>query len=87
MNDKCGLLVNSSRGIIFASSGDDFAKKASEKALELQKQMEPVVVVVTTVNREHVPHSLVAMESKVRVKLVTTEEVMVILMLVSQIVL
>lgn len=43
MNDKCGLLVNSSRGIIFASSGDDFAEKAGEKALELQKQMEKLL--------------------------------------------
>jgi orotidine-5'-phosphate decarboxylase len=43
MNDKCGLLVNSSRGIIFASNGDDFAEKAGEKALELQKQMEKLL--------------------------------------------
>jgi orotidine-5'-phosphate decarboxylase len=43
MNDKCGLLVNSSRGIIFASSGDDFAEKAGVKALELQKQMEKLL--------------------------------------------
>jgi len=43
MNDKCGLLVNSSRGIIFASQEDDFAEKAGEKALELQKQMEKLL--------------------------------------------
>ncbi len=35
----CGLLVNSSRGIIYASSGEDFAKKAAEKARILQKEM------------------------------------------------
>lgn len=35
----CGLLVNSSRGIIYASSGEKFAEKARENALELQQQM------------------------------------------------
>ena len=40
MNDHCGLLVNSSRGIIYASSEKDFAMIAGEKALELQQQME-----------------------------------------------
>ena len=35
----CGLLVNSSRGIIFASNGEDFAEVAAEKAKELQQQM------------------------------------------------
>lgn len=36
----CGLLVNSSRGIIYASSGEDFAEAAASKAKELQQQME-----------------------------------------------
>ncbi|MBI9060383.1 MAG: orotidine-5'-phosphate decarboxylase [Marinilabiliaceae bacterium] len=40
MNDKCGLLVNSSRGIIYAGDGEDFADKAREAAIEVQKQME-----------------------------------------------
>ena len=35
----CGLLVNSSRGIIYASSKDDFAEVAGKKAQELQEQM------------------------------------------------
>jgi len=39
MNDTCGLLVNSSRGIIYASNGLDFAQVAQEKAIELQVQM------------------------------------------------
>ncbi len=43
MNDKCGLLVNSSRGIIFASKEEDFAEIAREKSLELQKQMEKLL--------------------------------------------
>lgn len=39
MNSECGLLVNSSRGIIYASQENDFAEKAAAKALELQRQM------------------------------------------------
>lgn len=38
-NDQIGLLVNSSRGIIYASSGTDFAEKARGEALKLQQQM------------------------------------------------
>ena len=40
MNEECGLLVNSSRGIIYASQENDFAEKAAEKARELQIQMD-----------------------------------------------
>ena len=40
MTDQCGLIVNSSRGIIFASQETDFAKVAGEKANEVQQQME-----------------------------------------------
>jgi orotidine-5'-phosphate decarboxylase len=39
MNSDCGLLVNSSRGIIYASNGEDFAQVAASKAHELQQQM------------------------------------------------
>ena len=39
MTKDCGLLVNSSRGIIYASGGEDFAAVAAEKAHELQQQM------------------------------------------------
>ncbi len=39
MNSHCGLLVNSSRGIIYASSSQDFAKVARQKSLELQTRM------------------------------------------------
>ena len=39
MTRECGLLVNSSRGIIYASSGEDFATVAAQKAKELQEQM------------------------------------------------
>lgn len=35
----CGLLVNSSRGIIYASNGEDFADAARAEALRLQQQM------------------------------------------------
>jgi orotidine-5'-phosphate decarboxylase len=40
MTSKCGLLVNSSRGIIFADSTDIFDKIAAEKAYEVQSEME-----------------------------------------------
>jgi orotidine-5'-phosphate decarboxylase len=40
MTNKCGLLVNSSRGIIFADSTENFAKVAAEKAKEMQQEME-----------------------------------------------
>lgn len=39
MTKDCGLLVNSSRGIIYAGNGKDFADVAAQKAQELQKQM------------------------------------------------
>ena len=39
MNNTCGLLVNSSRGIIYAGSGMDFASVAKNKSKELQSQM------------------------------------------------
>ena len=43
MTDECGLLVNSSRGIIHASNGQDFAAVAAEKAKELQQEMEKLL--------------------------------------------
>ncbi len=39
LNKDCGLLVNSSRGIIYASNGEDFAQRAAEEAQKLQLQM------------------------------------------------
>lgn len=39
MNKDCGLLVNSSRGIIYASQDENFAVKAGEEAQKLQKEM------------------------------------------------
>jgi orotidine-5'-phosphate decarboxylase len=39
MTKDCGLLVNSSRGIIYACSDDHFAEVAGNKARELQQQM------------------------------------------------
>ena len=43
MNDKVGLLVNSARAIIYASKGTDFAEKAMEEALAVQKEMESII--------------------------------------------
>jgi len=40
LSESCGLLVNSSRSIIFASSGEDFAERAREEAKKLQSEME-----------------------------------------------
>lgn len=39
LTSQCGLLVNSSRGIIYASSGTDFASAARAQALDLQQKM------------------------------------------------
>ena len=39
MNKDCGLLVNASRSILYASNGEDFADKAREEALKMQKEM------------------------------------------------
>ena len=39
MNKDCGLLVNSSRGIIYADNTENFAKVAGEKAKDLQLEM------------------------------------------------
>ncbi len=38
-NKDIGLLVNASRSIIFASSGNDFAERAGEEAEKLQNEM------------------------------------------------
>jgi orotidine-5'-phosphate decarboxylase len=42
-NEDCGLLVNSSRAIIYASNGGDFAEKASEVAKKVQQEMEVIL--------------------------------------------
>ncbi|MEM6522911.1 MAG: orotidine-5'-phosphate decarboxylase [Bacteroidota bacterium] len=39
MNKECGLLVNSTRGIIYASGGKDFARVASSEARKIQQEM------------------------------------------------
>ena len=43
MTPRCELLVNSSRGIIYADSTEDFAKVAGEKAREVQDQMQKLL--------------------------------------------
>lgn len=40
MNTHCGLIVNSSRGIIFADTTENFAVRAGEEARKLQQDME-----------------------------------------------
>lgn len=43
MNSHVGLLINSSRGIIYASNGTDFAEAARNEALKLQKAMKIIL--------------------------------------------
>ena len=43
MNANVGLLINSSRAIIYASKGTDFAEKAREEALKMQQEMEGII--------------------------------------------
>jgi len=43
LNKDCGLLVNSSRSIIYASKGLDFAKTAQLEALKLQQEMAQIL--------------------------------------------
>lgn len=43
MNSRCGLLVNSSRGIIYADNTERFAEAAAEKAHEIQQEMDALL--------------------------------------------
>jgi orotidine-5'-phosphate decarboxylase len=43
LNKECGLLVNSSRAIIYASNMIDFASKARVEAIAMQKEMEIIL--------------------------------------------
>ena len=43
MNANVGLLINSSRAIIYASKGPDFAEKARKEALKMQEEMEVIL--------------------------------------------
>ncbi|MFL0352154.1 orotidine-5'-phosphate decarboxylase [Xanthomarina sp. GH4-25] len=43
LNKNVGLLINSSRGIIYASNKKDFAEAAAIKAKDLQKEMEKII--------------------------------------------
>ncbi|MEE4255444.1 MAG: orotidine-5'-phosphate decarboxylase [Bacteroidales bacterium] len=43
LNKDCGLLVNSSRGIIYAGKSTDFADRARHEAMKLQQQMDEIL--------------------------------------------
>lgn len=43
MNDTCGLIVNASRSILYASDGNDFAEAARSEAQKIQVQMEDLL--------------------------------------------
>jgi orotidine-5'-phosphate decarboxylase len=44
LNNQCGLLVNSSRGILYAESDENFAKAAAKVAQEIQGEMEEILM-------------------------------------------
>ncbi|MEA3448692.1 MAG: orotidine-5'-phosphate decarboxylase [Bacteroidota bacterium] len=44
MNKQCGLIVNSSRGIIYAGNDEEFANAAKEKSREMQQAMEKLLI-------------------------------------------
>ncbi|MCI2229082.1 orotidine-5'-phosphate decarboxylase [Polaribacter sp. MSW13] len=44
LSENIGLLINSSRGIIYASKNEHFANEAAKKALQLQQQMENFLI-------------------------------------------
>jgi orotidine-5'-phosphate decarboxylase len=44
MNADCGLIVNASRAVIYAGSGEDFAEKAAEAAKAYQQEMESYIL-------------------------------------------
>ena len=43
LNKDCGLLINSSRGIIYAGKNEDFAMKSQEEAKKLQLEMAAIL--------------------------------------------
>lgn len=43
MNDHCGLIVNSSRQIIYADNSENFAEAARQQALNVQQEMEQIL--------------------------------------------
>lgn len=50
LNSSCGILVNASRSIIFASSDTDFDKKAKVEARLLQQEMENILIQYNLIN-------------------------------------
>lgn len=44
LNSDCGLLINASRSIIYASAGTDFAEKAGIEARKMQAEMESLLI-------------------------------------------
>lgn len=46
LNRECGLLVNSSRGIIYASNSTDFAERAADEAQKLQTKMAELLKII-----------------------------------------
>ena len=55
MTQDCGLIVNSSRGIIYAGKGQDFADAARQAAKEVQQQMAEQQARITQTTRKNNP--------------------------------
>lgn len=43
LNAQCGILINSSRGILYAGQGEDFAEKAAAEAQAIQREMQAIL--------------------------------------------
>lgn len=56
--EDCGLLVNASRAIIYASSGEDFAEEAKEIASQYQNEMRGLLSKVDRIKRHPTPNLL-----------------------------
>jgi len=54
MNANVGLLINSSRAIIYALKGTDFAEKAREEALKMQQEMEGIIKNILVHDKKHI---------------------------------
>ena len=44
MNDKCGIIVNVSRDIIYSDSSDSFEENVRSKTLEYKNKMEEILI-------------------------------------------
>jgi hypothetical protein len=80
LNEHIGLLINSSRGIIYASNSEDFAFQSAIKAKELQKQMETILCESSKFSLKIILElSISKMDSKVSCEFIWVSEYEIIL--------